>query len=154
MPSHFTAEQIANWASDFTGSDQAGLFPAEVQAVAGTVLETLLNRACDGRGIGPEAITEDDLKTAMLTGVAKLALPEDVLPYVPSLCRSFLADLQNRGRLGQGETLGRYVGALKAAYLDAARPVPATFIRPGAKIGRNDPCLCGSGKKYKHCCGQ
>lgn len=21
-----------------------------------------------------------------------------------------------------------------------------------AKIGRNDPCLCGSGKKYKHCC--
>lgn len=23
-----------------------------------------------------------------------------------------------------------------------------------AKIGRNDPCLCGSGKKYKHCCYQ
>jgi len=21
------------------------------------------------------------------------------------------------------------------------------------KIGRNDPCPCGSGKKYKHCCG-
>ena len=23
----------------------------------------------------------------------------------------------------------------------------------GKKIGRNDPCPCGSGKKYKHCCG-
>src|ERR1019366_487723 len=22
------------------------------------------------------------------------------------------------------------------------------------KIGRNDPCPCGSGKKYKHCCGE
>jgi len=22
------------------------------------------------------------------------------------------------------------------------------------KIGRNDPCSCGSGKKYKHCCGK
>ncbi len=22
----------------------------------------------------------------------------------------------------------------------------------GAKVGRNDPCLCGSGKKYKKCC--
>ena len=22
------------------------------------------------------------------------------------------------------------------------------------KIGRNEPCLCGSGKKYKHCCGR
>jgi preprotein translocase subunit SecA len=24
----------------------------------------------------------------------------------------------------------------------------------GKKVGRNDPCPCGSGKKYKHCCGQ
>ena len=23
---------------------------------------------------------------------------------------------------------------------------------PAASIGRNDPCPCGSGKKYKHCC--
>jgi uncharacterized protein YecA (UPF0149 family) len=26
-------------------------------------------------------------------------------------------------------------------------------VRAGAKIGRNDPCTCGSGKKYKKCCG-
>jgi preprotein translocase subunit SecA len=24
----------------------------------------------------------------------------------------------------------------------------------GKKVGRNDPCPCGSGKKYKHCCGK
>lgn len=30
---------------------------------------------------------------------------------------------------------------------------PATFEREGSKIGRNDPCPCGSGKKYKKCCG-
>jgi preprotein translocase subunit SecA len=24
----------------------------------------------------------------------------------------------------------------------------------GHKVGRNDPCPCGSGKKYKHCCGK
>ncbi len=24
----------------------------------------------------------------------------------------------------------------------------------GKKIGRNEPCPCGSGKKYKHCCGR
>ncbi|MDF2907866.1 MAG: hypothetical protein K0R34_3187 [Herbinix sp.] len=29
-----------------------------------------------------------------------------------------------------------------------------TFQREGAKIGRNDPCPCGSGKKYKKCCGK
>jgi preprotein translocase subunit SecA len=27
------------------------------------------------------------------------------------------------------------------------------FIREGHKVGRNDPCPCGSGKKYKQCCG-
>ena len=28
------------------------------------------------------------------------------------------------------------------------------FIRSEKKVGRNDPCPCGSGKKYKHCCGK
>ena len=28
-----------------------------------------------------------------------------------------------------------------------------TFVRQGPKVGRNDPCECGSGKKSKKCCG-
>jgi elongation factor Ts len=28
------------------------------------------------------------------------------------------------------------------------------FVRDGNKVGRNDPCPCGSGKKYKHCHGK
>ena len=30
----------------------------------------------------------------------------------------------------------------------------ATPVRSGPKVGRNDPCPCGSGKKYKLCCGK
>lgn len=30
----------------------------------------------------------------------------------------------------------------------------STTIRKGKRIGRNDPCPCGSGKKYKKCCGK
>lgn len=30
---------------------------------------------------------------------------------------------------------------------------PQTVQRESPKIGRNDPCTCGSGKKYKKCCG-
>lgn len=33
-------------------------------------------------------------------------------------------------------------------------PVPQPYVRTAAKIGRNDPCPCGSGKKYKKCCGR
>ncbi|MFZ7096857.1 preprotein translocase subunit SecA [Luteimonas dalianensis] len=36
----------------------------------------------------------------------------------------------------------------------AGMPRPQTVVRDGAKVGRNDPCPCGSGKKYKHCHGQ
>ena len=31
---------------------------------------------------------------------------------------------------------------------------PETVRRQGKKIGRNEPCPCGSGKKYKQCCGR
>jgi uncharacterized protein YecA (UPF0149 family) len=30
---------------------------------------------------------------------------------------------------------------------------PDTYIRAAPKVGRNNPCPCGSGKKYKKCCG-
>ncbi len=30
---------------------------------------------------------------------------------------------------------------------------PETYVRPEPKIGRNEPCPCGSGKKFKKCCG-
>ena len=29
---------------------------------------------------------------------------------------------------------------------------PQTYRRTEEKVGRNDPCPCGSGKKYKNCC--
>jgi preprotein translocase subunit SecA len=38
----------------------------------------------------------------------------------------------------------------QAGPAQAEAPKP---IRAGAKVGRNDPCPCGSGKKYKKCCG-
>jgi SEC-C motif-containing protein len=38
-------------------------------------------------------------------------------------------------------------------YTRAVRTGPAP-IKASPKVGRNDPCPCGSGKKYKHCCGK
>jgi len=44
----------------------------------------------------------------------------------------------------------------EAAAAVAAPPVaaPAPFVRAGEKVGRNDPCPCGSGKKFKQCHGR
>ncbi|MDR0495120.1 MAG: YchJ family protein [Treponema sp.] len=37
---------------------------------------------------------------------------------------------------------------------DEGNVVPRTVVRSSPKTGRNEPCTCGSGKKYKHCCGK
>ncbi|HET9045618.1 MAG TPA: SEC-C metal-binding domain-containing protein, partial [Casimicrobiaceae bacterium] len=37
---------------------------------------------------------------------------------------------------------------------DVAVAPPPPFVRAGQKVGRNDPCPCGSGKKYKQCHGR
>lgn len=39
----------------------------------------------------------------------------------------------------------------KALYLEQKKS--GTIVK-GPKVGRNDPCPCGSGKKYKQCCGR
>lgn len=50
--------------------------------------------------------------------------------------------------------------ALQATHPDADKPAQTeekdnqTFRRDVPKVGRNDPCPCGSGKKYKQCCGK
>jgi preprotein translocase subunit SecA len=49
-------------------------------------------------------------------------------------------------------------GAVTGAAPAAAPPLPpselsGTFVRSERKVGRNEPCPCGSGKKYKHCHG-
>ncbi|MBW2090575.1 MAG: preprotein translocase subunit SecA [Deltaproteobacteria bacterium] len=41
---------------------------------------------------------------------------------------------------------------MQLSYGEAEKP--ATVKREGRKIGRNEPCPCGSGKKYKKCCGR
>ncbi len=49
----------------------------------------------------------------------------------------------------KGAPKGSDIVSEAAAAVEKARPV-----RAGPKVGRNDPCPCNSGKKYKHCCGK
>ena len=44
--------------------------------------------------------------------------------------------------------------AVKDSKPKRSVPVPQLPLDRSPKIGRNDPCPCGNGKKYKHCCGR
>jgi preprotein translocase subunit SecA len=50
---------------------------------------------------------------------------------------------------GAGEPGNGHAGGAAETALAAVAPV----VRDGPKVGRNDPCPCGSGKKFKHCHG-
>ncbi len=38
-------------------------------------------------------------------------------------------------------------------FVDARAPEPETVRRAAPRVGRNEPCPCGSGRKFKKCCG-
>ena len=45
-------------------------------------------------------------------------------------------------------------GAAEPQAEPADAPTPQTYVRDQPKVGRNEPCHCGSGKKFKQCCGK
>ena len=66
-----------------------------------------------------------------------------------------------RNRRAQAEQQMQFQHAaateLGASQADGAKEQPvraAPFVRDDRKVGRNEPCPCGSGKKYKQCCGR
>ncbi|MGI8950401.1 MAG: preprotein translocase subunit SecA [Chitinophagaceae bacterium] len=54
----------------------------------------------------------------------------------------------------QVERAGTDYAANENDYYDPSAPVKKEPVKVGPKIGRNDPCPCGSGKKYKNCHGK
>ena len=64
---------------------------------------------------------------------------------------------EDRGRM---EMVHREMGSItggparQTAVASQAQAHNTTVVRSTPKVGRNDPCPCGSGKKYKNCCGR
>ncbi|SEK48034.1 protein translocase subunit secA [Pseudoxanthomonas sp. GM95] len=69
-----------------------------------------------------------------------------------------VAEAQQRAMQFQHAETGGYGADEEAAQAQAAQAAAAgiqgTILRDEPKVGRNDPCPCGSGKKFKHCHGQ
>jgi SEC-C motif-containing protein len=67
---------------------------------------------------------------------------------------SFVARFRIDGQEREHVEVARFVREEgRWAYAGQEEIRPVTVRRENPKIGRNDPCPCGSGKKYKKCCG-
>jgi hypothetical protein len=119
-----------------------------------------------------EALFEADLLDTMIFGDWRdyqAAFAPDALPSLSAnYAYDILADYEGL-RLQEQERKRRAAQAAERALsrraAEEAGPAPGgpsqltsssatPFVRQTPKVGRNDPCPCGSGRKYKHCCGK
>ena len=150
-PSPHAKETIDLWVSDFLERPAAREPAASLGADASAVLTAFLEAACHG-GIEPADVGPSEASHALLDHVAGLELPPVKRDAVPDLVAAFLADLEDVGRLADGRGLASRMRAAAPAFRDRAAGKAPDLTRKAAKVGRNDPCPCGSGRKYKHCC--
>ncbi len=152
MTDPFRQQTIDNWVSDFFDTDAYLRMTPGAKEYAAHILPAFLGAACKARNVAPDALGEADLKAGLLDGVGSLTLPASVRATVPDLCGALLGELQSQGSLGGGTALGRYVRALRSAYDEKTAETVKTIRNPGERVGRNSPCPCGSGRKFKVCC--
>jgi SEC-C motif-containing protein len=66
----------------------------------------------------------------------------------------FVASFTENGVRQEYRELASFQRTGGAWYYTTGKLLPARpVVRQGTKAGRNDPCPCGSGKKFKKCCG-
>lgn len=114
--------------------------------------EPLLAHWCEQVGA---VVSEENMKRA-LASVARVDVPIEQRRAFPELLRAFLEFLPSTGRFPRGDDWADRVAAFEpeyaASFRDDGSVKGATVRKVGTETGRNDPCPCGSGKKYKKCC--
>src|SRR5262249_8090252 len=86
------------------------------------------------------------VKAAVVERLFKVQVVREAPMSMPAI--TAWADAQE----SRGSMAGPDPGMQAAGGPGPARPKPAPRTATGEKVGRNDPCPCGSGKKYKKCC--
>ena len=106
----------------------------------------------------------EELIGAIRSNIATRVLRVQIKPAeernLPSKEKAAMAHHESSGQFGMGE---KRESAPAPAFerrpqgsriSEASAPENVTVVRTTEKVGRNDPCPCGSGKKYKHCHGK
>lgn len=113
-------------------------------------------------GMAPDMLDREHVAAALRTIIpGRLDGTESYRSDLPDLLEDFLLHVADDAGVPRQWDWTSAVDENREAFAAALRdPDRPTFAapqhtpdrRPGAKIGRNEPCPCGSGKKYKQCC--
>ena len=94
-------------------------------------------------------VARNELYWELCTPMIELAADSELLDLKEENIEPLTEDQVDECIDGLLEALPELVALRSEEIAEAHTP----FVRAGPKAGRNDPCPCGSGKKYKKCCG-
>ena len=140
--------KLTDEVSSFTESQHFLLLDSDLKSHA----EPLLAHWCNEVGV---VVSQESMARA-LHSISRLDVPLRSRQNFPNLLRAFLEFLPSTGRFPRGDEWAERVADMEAEYEASFREDGtvrgATVRKAGTETGRNDPCPCGSGKKYKKCC--
>ena len=108
-------------------------------------------------GIGLRAYGQQD--PVVKYRIEGMDMFEEMIENIKTDVTKILMNIRQQGEAKRQETVKITGAALEAIHsVDGGSKigtdVDRTIRNEGPKVGRNDPCPCGSGKKYKNCCGR
>ena len=159
MPSHRIALDLAA----FMDSSHSGRLEGLSRQQERAALERFLQAAYDDLGKAPRLLDGQELHELLGHVLpARFGRKDAAIPFVPELVRRYYAHLEEVETVANPFEVQQALDATGEEFVEAARtghaaqhgaPPTEPIVNRAPKLGRNDPCWCGSGKKFKKCHG-
>lgn len=158
-----TRSEIVLDAASFLDSPQAQGLEAELRDVR-RVIEAFLTVCYHDLGKKPRFLDGQDMHQALGHLLPGRLLPQDpAAPAVEEIVGAYLDHLEATEVVAQAFEIRRSFQETLPEFLETVRtgrnvhhvaPPRDPFVHKAPRVGRNDPCSCGSGKKFKKCHGR
>ena len=116
-------------------------------------------------GKAPHLLDGQDMHAALGHCVpGRLKRKDPLAEEVPPILHALVEHLTEEHVLAHAFEIRAAIESTRGEFIETVRtgnnphhhggPKQETVVHKAAKLGRNDPCFCGSGKKFKKCCGK
>jgi len=141
---------------EFASSQQFLFLPGELKENATALLASFTHACAKRNAPTPDDLTPTIFDDVLLNHIAQLDVPLDVRRKVPELLSAFFGYLAESGHYPPAGAWVDWVkeldGKYQAKFRNDGSVKGETFKKKYTDVNRNDPCPCGSGKKFKKCC--
>ncbi len=156
-------KQIALETAAFLDSDAARPWSGR-RADAKRVIERFVDACYRGVGKAPWELDGEDVRSVLIEQLpARFGKSDELARITPELLEAYYDHLSTARVVTQSFEIrqalaahaGEFEQVVKSGRLaNLAVKADDPFVHKAEKVGRNDPCSCGSGKKFKKCHGK